>query len=370
MSVLAQAARGMLFSEGIIMSVQITAFGTLSDGRPVRRVTLTNSHGTALSVLDYGATIQSLVFAGRDVVLGYDRIEWYEHANNSYIGATVGRYANRIADGQFTLEGHPVTLACNEASHRVHLHGGNIGFDRKVWETAVLHESTDPAVCFTLVSADGEEGFPGTLRTSVTFKLAEDDTVTLDYQAVTDKTTVLNLTNHTYFNLGGTDGGDVLDTLLCIRAEEYTPINERMIPTGELSPVAGTPLDFRAAKPIREGVFGEHPQIALAGGVDHNFVLSRTAGDMRQAAAAYHPQTDIRLVCMTDQPGIQVYTANFLDEQHGKQGVRWQKYGGFCLETQHFPDSVHQPSFPTVVLHPGEAFSSRTQFHFARGPIE
>lgn len=352
------------------MSVSIRPFGKLADGRTVQRVTMKNRSGTALSILDLGATIQSLVYDGHDVVLGYDRIEGYENANGSYIGATVGRYANRIADGAFTLDGKDYTLVCNEKSHNVHLHGGAVGFDRKLWLVDVVSASDEPSVRFSMISPNGQEGYPGTLSLSVTFSLGEDDAVTLHYQAKTDKPTVLNLTNHTYFNLGGCTGGDVLDTLLRLDASHFTPIDERMLPTGEIRPVAGTALDFTQAKPIRDGALADDPQVRIAGGVDHNFVIDGEAGTLREAAVAYCPKTDIRMTCLTDQPGVQVYTGNFLDEAEGKQGVRWQKHYGFCLETQHYPDSVHQPSFPSVVLRPGETFDSRTQYAFGHGAID
>lgn len=345
------------------MSVTAEYFGTLENGQKVQRFTLHNAAGTAVSVLDYGATLQSFVFQGKDIILGYDTIDGYTHANGSYIGATVGRFANRIARGRFTLNGKEYALACNEASRGGHLHGGNVGFDKKIWQCTVLDSGDAPAVRFAYTSPDGEENYPGTLHVSVTFTLSVDDTLGLHYHAEAEQDTILNLTNHSYFNVNGYDGGDVLDTQLCIHADEITPVDEVLIPTGEYMPVDGTPLDLRQPKPIGEVVHGDHPQIAVAGGIDHNFVLAHEKGALREAATAYSPRTGIRLTCSTDLPGIQVYSANFLQEESGKGGLKWGQYGGFCMETQFFPDAINHANFPSVVLRAGETLDSDTLFH-------
>lgn len=346
------------------MSVEISPFGTLRDGREVKRITLKNVRGTAVSVLDYGATIQRFIFRDKDIVLGYDRIEGYEEANGSYIGATIGRVCNRITDGKFTLEGQPIQLCCNEQDKSGHLHGGAVGFDKKIWKYTVLSEGLTPSVRFDYVSPDGEEHYPGTLQVSVTFTLDVENTLTLTYHAVTDKTTVVNMTNHTYFNVHGYDGGTIEDVLLQLHADAITAVDERFDPTGEFMPVEGTPLDFRQPKPIGDAIHGEHPQVALAHGVDHNFVLAKEKQpEVREAAVAVSPRSHIKLVCLTDLPGIQVYSGNFLRENHGKEGHCWGQYEGFCLETQYFPDSVNRPEFPSIVLHPGEEYTATTQFH-------
>ncbi len=346
------------------MSVQVVPFGKLKDGREVWQITLMNGRGTAVSVLDYGATIQRFIFRDTDIVLGYDTLEGYVEANGSYIGATIGRVCNRIADGKFTLEGQPIQLCCNETARHGHLHGGAEGFDKKIWRYTVLAENDAPSVRFEYTSPDGEEHYPGTLRVSVTFTLDAADTLTLSYHATTDKTTVVNLTNHTYFNVHGCCGGSVEDVLLQIHADEITPVDEVLNPTGGYMPVEGTPLDFRKPKPLGEGIHGAHPQVAMGGGVDHNFVLAREKQPaVREAAVAVSPRSHIRLICSTDLPGVQVYSANFLEEKHGKAGHCWGRYDGFCLETQYFPDSVNQPAFPSIVLHPGEEYAATTRFH-------
>lgn len=352
------------------MAVSISAFGALRDGRKVNKITLKNAAGTQVSVLDYGATLQSFVFDGKDILLGYDTIEGYVNANGSYIGATVGRFCNRIANGRFMLGDKEVQVACNEVSRHCHLHGGMIGFDKKIWSYEILSDDTEPAVCFTLTSPDGDENYPGTLQVRLTVTLTADNTLSLAYNATTDRDTVVNLTNHSYFNINGYDGDNILDTLLTVNADEITPVDEGLIPTGEFLPVEGTPLDFRHVKPMRDGILGTHPQIAIAGGIDHNFVLAHGKGVMREAACAYSEKSGIRLVCSTDLPGLQIYTANFLNEQAGKNGHCWSAYGGFCLETQYFPDSVNQPNFPSVFLAAGEEYTSRTDFHVDHCPIE
>lgn len=345
------------------MSVFIKKFDTMKDGRDVQLVTLRNEAGTEVSVLDYGATLHSFVFNGQDIILGYDCIDDYVHANGSYIGATVGRVANRIAKGKFTLNGQDYQVACNEVSRGGHLHGGMVGFDKRFWDFSVVEEDKAPAVKFTLVSPDGEENYPGTLHVSVTFTLTADNTLELKYHATTDKDTIINLTNHSYFNLNGCNGQNILDTELCIHADEITPVDEVLIPTGEYMPVENTPLDLRVAKPIGSVIAGDHPQVAIAGGIDHNFVLAHESGEMREACWAYSAHTGIRLTCSTDLPGLQVYSGNFLEEKSGKNGMAWGHHQGFCLETQVFPDAINHDNFPSICLRADEEYNSCTRFH-------
>lgn len=313
-------------------------------------------------ILTYGATLQSLVFADKDVVLGFDKAEDYA-ANSSFQGATVGRYANRIAGGQFALSGQIYRLACNETG-KGHLHGGNSGFDRKIWDAQVIDGGNTPCVRLSYVSQDGEEGYPGRLRISVDFTLTKENALLVQYAACADAETVVNLTNHAYFNLNGWDGGDILDTELTIYADGITPVDELLIPTGEILPVGGTPFDFRNSKPIGLEIDADHEQLQKGRGYDHNYVLGFTC-DRRLAARAVSPQSGICLECFTDQPGVQLYTANGLNERTGKGGLPLYKRQGFCLETQHFPDSPNHPQFPTTVLRAEETFRSATEYRFS-----
>lgn len=334
-------------------------FGTAKDGRTVRSYTIENKALSA-TLLDYGVTVQSLVFGGTDVACGYDAIDGYEQ-NDGYVGATVGRFANRVADGRFTLDGVTYDIGRNDTAHGCHLHGGTIGFDKQVWDATVVDEYT---VRFTHTFADGEEGFPGNLTVAVTVEVTADNALSLCYHAETDKATVLNLTNHCYFNLNGWDDGDILNHELTVCADHITPVSAQLIPMGELLAVAGTPFDFNTAKPIGQDIEDPHPQMKNGGGYDHNFVLRSRNAD--EAAVILHsPKTNITLTCLTDQPGVQIYTANFLEAQDGKGGINLYKHQGVCVETQHFPDSPNQPSFPSVVLRAGEAFDSTTVYRFS-----
>ena len=343
------------------MAIFITEFDRIMDDQVVQKVTLVNAAGTEVSVLTLGATIQSFIFEGRDVVLGFDKAESY-FDSGAYIGATVGRVCNRTADGCFTLNGVTYQLNCNEPDRRVHLHGGNVGFDKKIWECTVLNDGEAPSVAFETESADGEEGYPGNLRVRLVYTLAADDTLMLDYAAVSDADTPLNLTNHVYFNLNGCDGAPVYNHQLRICAEEYTPVTARLVPTGELAPVANTTIDFRAFRKIGEALQGEDACMPLTGGVDHNFVLSHGRRPFSEAAVAYSPETGIQVTCCTDLPGLQVYTGNFLNENGGKYGLKWGKHQGFCLETQFFANSVNEPRFPSVILKKNDVFTSRTTY--------
>ena len=345
------------------MAVYITEFGTLPGGEKVDLLTLSGEHGMSAGLLTYGAALQSLVFAGKDVVLGFDRPEDYAAANGSYQGATVGRYANRIAGGRFALGGRVCRLACNE-NGKGHLHGGNMGFDRKIWDAEVMDDGNTPCVRFSYVSEDGEEGYPGRLSVSVDFMLTQENSLYLQYTASTDADTVLNLTNHAYFNLNGWEGGNILDTELTLFADGITPIDDRLIPTGAILPVEGTPFDFRKPKPIGFEIDADHEQLKKGCGYDHNYVLGLTC-ERRLAVRAVSPRSGICLECFTDQPGVQLYTANYLNEKTGKGGLPLYKRQGFCLETQHFPDSPNHPQFPTTLLRAGETFRSVTEYRFS-----
>ena len=343
------------------MAVTVTAFDRLEDGRLVEKVTLQNATNTKVSLLTLGASIQSFVFEEKDIVLGFDHANDY-FKSGAYIGATVGRVCNRTADGCFTLDGTTYRLNCNEPDRRVHLHGGNVGFDKKIWACTVLDDGDEPFVAFEMESADGDEGYPGNLCVRLVYTLTADNTLVLDYTASADADTPLNLTNHVYFNLNGCDGDTVRNHLLRICAEEYTPVTERLVPTGEYAPVEDTCIDFRAFRTIGDALQGEDACMAYTGGVDHNFVLAHSRRPFSEAAVAYSPTTGICVTCCTNLPGIQVYTGNFLDEKGGKYGLKWGKHQGFCLETQFFANSVNEPRFPSIILKKNDVFTSRTTY--------
>ena len=334
-------------------------YGTMPDGTIVEQITLQNENGFSVSCITHGATITNMVFDGVDVVLGQTYLEDYFQCIG-YAGTTVGRYANRIDGGTFELNGITYDVGCNETG-RGHLHGGERGFDKRVWTITAL---CDNSVTMELVSPDGDMGYPGTLAVAVRFTVEADDALVIDYRATTDKDTILNLTNHTYFNLNGYDGGDILDTQLQIFADYITPLNERMIPTGERMEVTGTPFDFRTAKAIGKDIAEPHEQLRIAGGYDHNFCLGDDK-QYRHAVSAYSPRSHIQMDCYTDQPGVQLYTANFLEGDVGKGGPL-KPHQGFCLETQHFADSPHHPSFPSTVLKTGDTFESVTRYRFCK----
>lgn len=340
------------------MNSQVIPYGVTPDGTSVEKVTLKGKNNLSLSFITYGGIITELIYKGKDVVLGHTCLEDYL-PDIGCIGVTVGRYANRIAAGKFTLNGVEYDVGCNEEG-RGHLHGGKIGFEKRVW---TLGDVSENSATLHYTSADGEMGYPGKMDVSVTFTAEDDDTLAIFYRATTDKDTVINLTNHAYFNLNGYDGGNILDTELQINAETFLPVDDLLIPTGERMPVEGTPFDFRVAKPIGQDIRADHPQIAVGGGYDHNFCLGETC-EYRHAVSAYSPRSGIRMDCYTDEPGVQLYTGNFLSIDFGKGGPMTQ-YQGFCLETQHFPDSPNHPDFPSTVLKAGEVFESTTRYHFS-----
>ena len=347
-------------------TVEQTTFGKTKDGRPVDVYTLTNRNGLVAKVMTYGATLTEMHVPDKDgnkasVVLGFDNFERYEQGH-PFFGSTTGRVANRIAKGQFTLDGKEYKLVTNNGPN--HLHGGTKGFDKVIWKAERVKSNRGPAVRFTYLSPDGEEGYPGALNTVVTYTLTNDDELRIDYEATTDKPTILNLTNHSYFNLAGEGNGDVLDHVLTVNADRYTPTDDTLIPTGELAPVEGTPVDFR--KPTRVGdrikSFGE-PQ---GFGYDHNFVINGREGQLKLAARVRDPKTGRQMEVHTTEPGVQLYTGNGLSEKIvGLSGRPYVKHAGLCLETQHFPDSINHEEFPSVVLRPGEKFRSTTVHKFS-----
>ncbi len=325
--------------------------GTLG-GEPVAAFTLTDGD-LSVTVSEYGATVISVVYGGVSCALGYKTLEGYV-GGGSYQGATVGRFANRIGGGRFTLEGEAYDLDRNE-NGKTTLHGGGPGFSHRILKG---ESAGDSAARFSVVSPDGEGGFPGEVRFSVTFAVSG-DALTIRYEATSTKTTVLNFTNHTYFTLGG---ADCLDTLLRVDADAFTPTDDDLIPTGEVVPVDGTAFDLRTARRLGDGIASDHPQIVAENGYDHNFVLrGEPRAFKRGAAEAFCPSTGIRLVCSTDMPGLQLYTANMLDEPP------LFPHEAFCLETQFFPNSPNEPRFPSCVVRAGEKFRSETEFAFSRG---
>jgi aldose 1-epimerase len=338
-------------------------FGTTADGQRVDVFTLTNTNGVVARLSSLGATLVSWTAPDRegrmaDVVLGYETFEGWTN-NAPFFGVIVGRYGNRIAKGQFALDGTTYTLARNNAPN--HLHGGVKGFDKVVWTATEIQRPEGPSVQFEYVSRDGEEGYPGTLRASVVYTLTDRNELRIAYSATTDRKTVVNLTNHTYFNLAGS--GDILGHSLTLAADRFTPVDSTLIPTGELRPVAGSPFDFRQATPIGARIDAADEQLRFGGGYDHNFVLNRQSSDLTLAARAVDPASGRVLEVRTTEPGVQFYTGNFLDGTIvGKGGQRYARRTGFCLETQHFPDSPNQPSFPTTVLEPGQTYQSTTVF--------
>lgn len=333
------------------MAAAISHFGFTAQGQPVKAYSLENKNGTRAVMIDYGAALQSLVFKDRqgrptDLVLGFDDMKGYE-SQDAYIGATVGRVANRTGGAAFSLGGHRYELFKNDGDN--HIHGGRKGFDKYVW----LAESGKDFVRFSRLSEDGEEGYPGNLQVSVTYSLTDEDALSINYQAISDADTPVNLTNHSYFNLNG--GGSVLNQQLMINAQSFLELGPGLIPTGRVLPVEGTPFDFRSMKPIGRDIEAEDPLLHLCGGYDQNFILSGSL-----AAIAYSEDTGIELSCYTDMPGMQLYTANFLGAFTGKEGRVMGRRQAFCLETQLFPDAMNHYAFPSPILHAGEQLSCRT----------
>ncbi|GIV60379.1 MAG: aldose 1-epimerase [Rhodothermaceae bacterium] len=346
------------------------AFGETRDGVPVEAFRLVNARGASMQVLTYGGIITALTLPDRDgrfadVVLGFDTLEDYLH-DTAYMGALIGRYANRIAGGRFALDGHTYTLARNEGPH--HLHGGPRGFNRAVWRARPFENARGVGLVLHHTSPHGDQGYPGTLQVRVTYTLTDDNALCLDYFAETDAPTPVSLTQHLYFNLAGR--GSILEHELQLLADHFTPTDATQIPTGAIRPVSGTPFDFTVPTPIGRHIHAHDPQLRHGQGYDHFFVLRRNGtapeGDtMVPAARVYEPTSGRRMTVYTTAPGVQFYAGNRLDGRRGKNGHPYLPRTGFCLETQHFPDAPNQPTFPPAIVQPGHPYRSRTVFAFS-----
>jgi aldose 1-epimerase len=349
-------------------SMKKEAFGTTPQGNPVELYTFTNSHGLEVRAITYGGVIVSLKVPDRsghldDVALGYDSLAGYIE-NPTYFGAIIGRYGNRIAGAKFTLDGKSYSLAANNGPNT--LHGGLRGFNKALWKAEPFQNARGTGVMFTYTSKDGEEGYPGNLNVKVTYTLNDQDELIFDYEATTDKATPVNLTQHTYFNLAGEGHGDVLGHYLMLNADRFTPVDKTLIPTGELRPVKGTPFDFTQPTAIGARINQKEEQIVLGNGYDHNFVIHRNGSGAELTARVHEPESGRVMEVYTTEPGVQFYSGNFLDGTiTGKNGHVYKQRYGFCLETQHFPDSPNQPSFPSTILRPGQTYRSQTMYKFS-----
>ena len=349
-------------------TMQKQEWGKTADGQQVYLYTLSNKKGMVAEITTYGGAVVSLKVPDRkgefaDIVQGYPNLEGYV-TDKGYFGALIGRYGNRIAHGQFVLDGKTYTLFKNDGDNT--LHGGQKGFNKKVWTAKDVSTAAGPALELTYLSPDGEEGFPGNLSVKVVYTLTNENELKIDYSATTDKDTVLNLTNHSYFNLSGQGSGDILGHELMLRATRYTPVDSGLIPTGELAPVKGTPFDFTKSTAIGARINDDNEQLKLAKGYDHNFVLDGKMGAMHLAAEVYDPKSGRVMDVTTTEPGVQFYTGNFLDGTvTGKDGKVYKHRYALCLETQHFPDSPNHPSFPTTELKPGQHYHSTTVYKFS-----
>lgn len=347
------------------MTLNSEPWGTTKNGQKVTLYSLKNANGMEAKIADYGGIIVSLTAPDKngqfvDVVLGFDSFADYE-ARNPFFGCITGRYANRIAGGKFKLNGTEYTLAVNNGPN--HLHGGKVGFDKKVWHAEPVRRSNSVGVALSYTSADGEEGYPGKLNCRVTYLLTNDNTLEIEYSATTDRPTIVNLTNHSYFNLAGEGSGSILNHTLTINAESFTPTDDTLIPTGETQSIAGTPLDFRKPHAIGERIGADYIPLKQGQGYDHNYIISGR-GNLRTAAKAKDPASGRVLEVLTTEPGVQLYTGNHLNVT-GKKGHHYASRHGFCLETQHFPDSPNRPEFPSPVLQPGDTYRHTCVYKFS-----
>jgi len=360
LAALALACFGQAPKKGSSTTVAHSNFGKLPDGTQIELYTLANGKGMQAKIMTLGATVVSLTAPDKsgkyvDVVLGMDSVDGYVKGV-PYFGAVVGRYGNRIAKGQFTLEGKQYKVTVNDGENS--LHGGRKGFDKQAWKA----RETGDGVEFTYVSKDGEEGYPGTLTAKVQYTVTPNNELRIEYTATTDKPTVVNLTNHSYFNLAGE--GDILQHQVTLHADRFTPVDKGLIPTGELRAVKGTPFDFTKATPIGSRIEQKDEQLQFGGGYDHNWVLNGSG--MKKAAEVYEPKTGRVMEVLTEEPGLQFYTGNFLDGTiKGKGGRVYQKRAAFCMETQHYPDSPNKPAFPTTELKPGATYHTVTVYRFS-----
>ncbi len=341
------------------MSVARTAFGqTTTGGEHIDEYILTNTHELRVKIINYGAAIVSIETPDSyghtaDVVLGFDDMCGYESIGNPYFGACCGRFANRLAKGQFSIDGEEYSVATNNGPNG--LHGGLVGFDKRIWKAEIVGNS---AVKMSLTSPDGEEGYPGTLEVDLVYTLTDDNELKLEYTATTDKKTILNLTNHSYFNLAGS--GSIHGHVIQINADRWTVVDEHATPTGELRDVAGTKMDLRDPTPI-----GKNIDQVQGLGYDHNYCINQAApGELTLAASVFEPQSGRTMECWTTEPGVQFYSGNFMDHVQGKKGSIYDKQEGFCLETQHYPDSPNHPDFPSTELDPGETYTQTTIYRF------
>ena len=338
------------------MKITKEIFGQLPDGKSVDLYTLANGNGVEVKITNYGGIITFLKTPGKDgnftdIVLGHDNLHGYLEDNSPYFGAIIGRVGNRIAKAKFTLEGTEYVLAANTGSN--HLHGGNVGFDKVVWKAQEVKGQSQIGLKLSYLSPDGEEGYPGNLNCTVIYTLTNDNELEIDYEATTDKATPVNLTNHSYFNLTGFDGGDIYNHQLQLNAHKYTAVDDDLMPTGEIKSVKDTPLDFTKAESIGS-------RIAQAGGYDNNYVVNDWDGSLKEIAKVTEPATGRVMEVYTTEPGVQLYSGNFLDGSIKGKGAVYTKHSGLCLETQHFPDSPNQPNFPSIVLKPGEKYTQTT----------
>lgn len=345
--------------------VQEQVFGTTFQDKKVETYEIKNANGMKMKVTNFGARVTHLWVPNKDgnlvdVVLGFETLDGYTESSEKYFGAAIGRYGNRIANGKFTLDGEEYTLPTNNNGQT--LHGGPGGLDYVIWD---VEKSGENGLIFSYTSPDGEEGFPGELKVKMIYTLTDDNEFKVTYQAETDKATPVNLTHHSFFNLNGAGNGNVLDHTLQLNASKYTPVNEVLIPTGEISTVEGSPFDFTTATKIGERIEQENEQLKFGGGYDHNWVLDKTGNDLTQAAVISSPQTGIEMEVWTTEPAIQFYSGNFLDGTiTGKGGKAYELRSAFCLETQHYPDSPNQPNFPSTILEPGEKYEQTCIYKF------
>jgi aldose 1-epimerase len=365
-AVVSLAAAG---EENVHRPIGNAGFGRVGDTK-VQIYTLTNAHGIEARIMTYGAALVSLKTPDRagnlqNIILGFDSLDPYV-AGVPYFGATVGRFANRIAGGRFVLDGKSYQLPQNNGPNS--LHGGNRGFDKRVWTAQPIETPNGPSLRLTYVSAAGEEGYPGELTAHVTYRLDNDDTLSIEYEATTTAPTPVNLANHAYFNLTGDPERTILDQTLQINAERFTPVDATLIPSGEMRAVAATPFDFRKPHAIGSRINDKDEQLRLGGGYDHNWVLkAKRPGSLTLAAVLADPKSGRSVEFRTTQPGLQFYSGNFLDGKPAGAGTVFKYRTGLCLETQHYPDSPNQPSFPSTILRPGETYSERTALTFRTG---
>lgn len=351
------------FGREMAMGVNKEKFGTTRDGKDVYAYTLDNANGMRAKIINFGANLVSLFVPDKDgnledVVLGYDTVEDY-YGNGSFFGATIGPSANRIAGASFEINGKTYQIDVNDGVNNLHSHMEN-GYHKRLWDA----EEGDNSVTFTLEGKDGEMGFPGNKKISMTFSLSEDNALKLSYHATSDADTLINLTNHTYFNLSGHKAGKIEDHLLKINASNYTPVVPGSIPTGKIAPVAGTPMDFTKMKPIGQDINADCEQLKIGQGYDHNFVINNADGTLREIAEAEDPKSGRKMKVFTNLPGVQFYAGNCIGEETGKDNTPYGPRKGFCLETQYFPDNIHHPNFEQAVFGPGKDYDSVTVYQF------